>query len=112
MEQAFSNGLVDKYRQWMEAAGFMDIKEVRKAWPSNTWPKREDHKRLGESANEVIRKGLHGISIEVLTAGMGMSPEDVDLLLEEVGKDLCNPRIHCYAPMYVFGHCKWLDETY
>jgi hypothetical protein len=94
---------VGKYRQWMDAAGFVGIKELSWRWPTNAWPEHEHHKLLGQWTNEVIRMGLHGISIEVLTAGLGMRPKDVELLLKEVNKDLDNKSIHCYVPMYALG---------
>jgi hypothetical protein len=44
-------------------------------------------------------EGLHGISIAVLTRGLGMTAPEVELLLVGARKDLCNRDIHCYAPM-------------
>ncbi|KAG9542817.1 S-adenosyl-L-methionine-dependent methyltransferase, partial [Aureobasidium melanogenum] len=37
----------EKYREWMEAAGFVDIEEQHFMWPSNPWPKDKYMKELG-----------------------------------------------------------------
>jgi hypothetical protein len=92
-------GKVGNYRQWMDAAGFVDIKEVKHYWPTNPWPKGEYYKRLGRLTNDVLRKGVHAISIEVLTEGLGMSSTDVEELLEAVRENLNDRSIHCYIPM-------------
>jgi hypothetical protein len=44
-------------------------------------------------------EGLHGISVAVLTRGLGMTAEEVEVMLVNVRKDLCNRNIHCYAPV-------------
>lgn len=97
---------VGKYRQWMEAAGFVDIKELELCWPTNSWPRSKFHKQLGQLTNKVMKRGLHGISVEILTAAHGMTATDISLLLEEVEKDLDNRSIHCNVPMYVLRICK------
>jgi hypothetical protein len=94
---------VGNYRKWMDAAGFVGIKEVKRYWPTNPWPKGEYHKHLGRLTNDVLRNGVHAISIEVLTEGLGMSSTDVEELLEAVRENLNDRSIHCYIPMYVHG---------
>lgn len=36
-----------RYKQQMEAAGFVDVKEVVYKWPTNKWPKDSKMKELG-----------------------------------------------------------------
>ena len=36
-----------RYKRWMEAAGFVDVTEMRFAWPINSWPRAKYHKILG-----------------------------------------------------------------
>lgn len=90
---------VGKYPQWISAAGFKDIKEVKRIWPTNSWPKSALLKHLGRSANKVLKQGLHGMSIEIFTAAHGWTEEEVDLLLEDVKRNLDDRRIHCYIPI-------------
>jgi len=48
--------------------------------------------------------GLEGYSMALLTRGLGMSNEEVQVFLADVRKDMKNPRIHAYWPMYfVYG---------
>jgi hypothetical protein len=37
-----------RYKQQMEAAGFVNVTEVIYKWPSNRWPKDKKFKELGE----------------------------------------------------------------
>lgn len=90
-----------KYQQWMKDVGFKDIKEVELFWPTNSWPKSQDHKRLGQLTNKAIKQGLHGVSVQILTAVHGMTATEISGFLEEVERDLDNRSIHCYVPMSV-----------
>jgi hypothetical protein len=44
---------------------------------------------------------LHAFSVAVLTRGLGMTAQEVEVLLIGVRKDICNRNIHCYAPIRV-----------
>jgi hypothetical protein len=46
-------------------------------------------------------EGMHAISVAVLTRGLGMTAQEVELLLVGVRKDLCNRNVHCYAPVRI-----------
>jgi hypothetical protein len=97
-----------KYRQWMEDAGFEVIKEVERFWPTNSWPTSEFDRHLGQLTNEAMKQGLHGVSVQILTAAHGMTLTEISVLLGEVEKDLDNRSIHCYVPMYVLWFAvKW-----
>ncbi|KAH8882910.1 S-adenosyl-L-methionine-dependent methyltransferase, partial [Thozetella sp. PMI_491] len=88
-----------KYRAQMQAAGFTDIVEKKLAIPGNPWAKGRNEKTLGLMQMTNIHDGLHGFSIHALTKAMGMTPEEVELLLVDVRKDLKNRDIHFY---YIF----------
>jgi hypothetical protein len=90
---------VGNYQQWISAAGFEDIKEMERSWPTNSWPKSALLKHLGRSANKVLKQGLHGTSVEIFTAAHGWTEEEVDSLLEDVEENLDDRSIHCYIPM-------------
>lgn len=78
----------------------VDIKKIKRV--CNKWPKLEHYKVLGRHANESIRRGLHAVSIRVLTVGVGIGSMNVELLLEDVRKNLNDSGIHCCVLMYVF----------
>lgn len=88
-----------RYKDYMEAAGFVDIVEERFQWPINTWPKGTYYKTLGLWYNRDLLDGLSGIAMAICTRGLNMSREDVELLLVNVRNDLKDTRIHAYLPM-------------
>jgi hypothetical protein len=103
---------VKKYPQWLSAAGFEDIKEVERVWPTNSWPKNPFQKHLGQSANKVLKQGLHGMTVEIFTAAHGWTEEEVELLLKDVEENLDDRSIHCYIPMYVrsFNNTRYFTD--
>ncbi|KAG9253080.1 S-adenosyl-L-methionine-dependent methyltransferase [Emericellopsis atlantica] len=92
---------VTEYKNYLAAAGFEDIVEVQKKWPTNTWPREREHKELGAWAYANIAGGLDGLSLAHFTRGLGWTPEETRVFCAEVRKDLKNPKIHAYWPMYV-----------
>ncbi|KAH8729919.1 S-adenosyl-L-methionine-dependent methyltransferase [Ilyonectria robusta] len=84
----------------MAEIGFVDIVETHLKWPSNTWPKDKRLKEIGSWNNENMTSGLEAFTMAPLTRGHGMTPEEVNLLLVDVRRDLNNPAIHAYWPVY------------
>ncbi|KAF3763177.1 hypothetical protein M406DRAFT_340819 [Cryphonectria parasitica EP155] len=85
-----------KYKSQMIDAGFVDVVEKKFALPGNPWAKGEDQKMLGSMQMENILDGIHGMSIGLFTKVLGMSVEEVELMLVDVRKDLRNTKIHFY----------------
>lgn len=44
-------------------------------------------------------EGVQGISIACLMRGLGMTAQEVEVMLIGVRRDLCDRNIHCYAPV-------------
>lgn len=88
----------------MTEVGFIDIVENRFKWPTNRWPKDERYKELGAWQNANMTNGLEGFTMAPLTRAYGWTKEEVTLFLVDVRKDLNNPRIHTYLPVYAFPH--------
>jgi hypothetical protein len=84
------------YPKYMEEAGFVDIVEKHYYWPMNTWPRGKREKLLGLWAGQNILDGVHGMSMAILTRGLGWSKEAVEMLLVGVRNDLKNRHIHSY----------------
>ncbi|KAK0633869.1 S-adenosyl-L-methionine-dependent methyltransferase [Immersiella caudata] len=94
------------YKEQLEAAGFVDVVQLDYKWPTNHWPKDRRHKMIGKWNNENIVNGSSGISLALLTRpkeqkGLGWTVEEVEVLLEGVGRDLKDTSIHAYFPLYV-----------
>lgn len=85
-----------RYKTQLQEAGYVDVREERFALPGNPWARGEDQKILGTMQMENILDGLHGFSIGLFTKMLGMSVQEVELLLVDVRKDLRNTKIHFY----------------
>jgi hypothetical protein len=88
-----------RYKQYLEDAGFANVEEVNLAWATNCWPRGTHNKMIGAMNNQNYLDGIQGFSIRVLTKGLGMSMEEVEVLLVGVRKDLKDKKIHCYTPV-------------
>lgn len=88
-----------KYKSFMLEAGFVDVVEVQYIWPQNTWPKDPRLKELGRWNLVNSLDGLEGYSLALLTRVLGMSNDEVQLLLMDVRKDMKKRSIHAYWPM-------------
>ncbi|CRK27683.1 hypothetical protein BN1723_014004 [Verticillium longisporum] len=89
------------YKKQLEAQGFQNVQQVVFKWPQNTWPKDPKYKELGMWNLENITSGLHGLSAAVYTRVLGWSPEEMEVLLAKVRRELKDTRIHSYWPIYV-----------
>ncbi|KAJ4044517.1 hypothetical protein NW758_006435 [Fusarium oxysporum] len=93
-----------EYKNYLAAAGFVDIVEVQQKWPTNPWPRDRKFKELGAWACANIAGGLDGLSLAYFTRGLGWSTEETRVFCAHVRKDLQNPKIHAYWPIYfVYG---------
>lgn len=84
----------------MDKVGFTSIVETRFKWPSNRWPKDKKYKELGAWNNENTNLVLESITLAPLTRGLDWTMEEVNVLLVDVRKELNDPNIHAYWPMY------------
>jgi len=98
-------GRVPQYKSYFEEAGFEDIVEKQLAWPIGMWARDRRMKMLGAWAKEDVLSGLHGWSAAVLTRGLGMSSQEVEILLMEVRNDINSNWLHAYIPMQVPLSC-------
>lgn len=95
-----------QYKTLMEAAGFVDVKEIRYKWPSNRWPRDPKYKELGMWNLENFSRGLSGFSLALFTrpkdaGGLGWSVEEMEVFLTGVRKELRDTSMHMYFPLYV-----------
>ncbi|KAH8654553.1 S-adenosyl-L-methionine-dependent methyltransferase [Tricladium varicosporioides] len=90
------------YKAELERVGFTDIVEVNYKWPMNRWPKDPKFKELGIWTCENLTSGLSGLSMALFTRILGMTPEEVEVYLVNVRRDMKNPKIHAYLPIVTF----------
>jgi hypothetical protein len=95
---------VSKYKSYMEEAGYVDIVETKFAWPVGQWGKDPKLKMIGIWARENFLSVLQGLSMAVMTRGLGMSAQEVEVLLAEVRAEVTSRKVHCYAPItFIYG---------
>jgi hypothetical protein len=92
-------GRAPKYKAYMKEAGFEDVVEYRYQWPVGTWARGQRMKLLGMWCREDYLSALQAVTLAVLTRGLGMSVEDIELLLVGVRDDIRSNRVHIYVPM-------------
>lgn len=88
-----------EYKTWMQDTGFVNVEQLNYKMPINTWPKDKALKELGKWNLINMVEGLEGYTVRPFTKIMGMSIEEVELMMMEVRKDLHNKKMHTYWPM-------------
>jgi hypothetical protein len=102
---------VEQYKAYLAEAGFEDIVEVQKKWPTNTWPRDRNFKDLGAWAYANIAGGLEGLSLAHFTRGLSWSSAQTLAFCALTRRDLKDTRIHAYWPIYVVYGRKPLKAT-
>jgi len=87
-----------RYKEYMEQAGFVDVVERQVAWPIGPWTKDLWLKQLGAVNWENVDQALQGLSMAVCCRGLGMTSQEVEIMLVDVRKDLNSRRLHVYIP--------------
>jgi hypothetical protein len=77
----------------------VDVVEKQFAWPIGTWARGADMKVIGVWAKENLLSGLQAGSMAILTRGLGMTSDEVELLLMDVRREFESGRLHVYVPM-------------
>jgi hypothetical protein len=88
-----------KHDQRLINAGFQNVHKKVFKWPTNSWPKDRYYKEIGFWTMANIGSGLEGLSLALLTRGLGWTREEVLVFLTQVRADLKDPKIHGYWPM-------------
>ena len=92
------------FKTKMEAAGFIDVQELRFKIPSGPWPKDQRLKQIGAFERTHLDVGAEAILIRGMTGVLGRSREEAEVFFAHVRKEIYNPRIHGYIFFYVvFG---------
>lgn len=90
---------VKDYKDILTGRGFSNVREDIYKWPSNTWPRDPKFKEIGMWTLANIDAGVEGISMALLTRGLGWTMEEVQVFLVDVRKDMRNKSIHSYWPL-------------
>lgn len=88
-----------KYKEMMEAAGFVNVSMNYFKWPSNLWPREKKFKEMGRWNHANIDSGLEGLVLAYFTRGLGMSKEEAMTMCAAARAELKDRKIHAYWPM-------------
>ncbi|KAK7221290.1 hypothetical protein V2G26_009293 [Clonostachys chloroleuca] len=89
------------HKQRFINAGFKNVTQRAYKWPTNPWPKDAKYKELGLWTLANIENGLEGISMALMTRGLGWTKEELLPFLAAVRNDMRDPRIHAYWTILV-----------
>lgn len=88
-----------EYKSYLRDAGFEDIVETVRVWPTNRWPKDPRHKEIGAWCLANLDVGVEGITIGHFTRNLGWTIDEVLTFCARLRKELRDPKIHAYFPM-------------
>lgn len=81
-------GVANNYKQWMVDAGFQNVQEDIYKVPFSPWAKDPKLKELGRYQQINMLESLEAYSLALMTRFLGWTVEDVNILLNEVRKEL------------------------
>ncbi|KAK3359098.1 S-adenosyl-L-methionine-dependent methyltransferase, partial [Lasiosphaeria hispida] len=86
---------------WFEERGFEEVTEIVYKLPMNPWPKDQRLKLVGAFEMENLLYGLSGMVTRLFAKTLNWTPEQVEVFLIGVRKELKNRSVHAYWPFYV-----------
>jgi len=98
-----------KLEGWLKDAGFINIHHKVLPIPVGVWPKNRQMKEIGALDYHQFLEGLEGISMHVFTNTAGWKPEEVQVFLIDVRKNLSNRRLQVQHNFHVAYAQKPLD---
>jgi hypothetical protein len=93
-----------RYKEVLEELGFVDVVEKRTQFPVGTWAVGKKMKTLGAWMKMDMLAGLQAMSMAIMTRGLGMTPEEVAVHLENVKTEIESNKLHAYFPVYVIPY--------
>lgn len=89
-----------RYKEILEEIGFVDVVEKRTQLPIGTWAKGDKMKTIGAWMRTDMLSGIQGMSMAIMTRGLGLTPEEVEDHLAQVRKEIESNKLHAYFPVY------------
>lgn len=80
-------------------AGFENVTTKIYRWPINNWPKDPKYREIGLWSLANVDGGLEGLSMALLTRGLGWTRDEVLAFLIDVRRQLRNRAVHAYWKM-------------
>jgi hypothetical protein len=98
--QVFGTPIDDptRWKGWFEDRGFDDVTEVVYKMPCSPWAKDQRLKLIGAFEMENLLYGLSGMVTRLFGKGLKWSPEQVQVFLVDVRKEIRSRNLHVYWP--------------
>ncbi|KAF4915256.1 putative methyltransferase tdiE, partial [Colletotrichum viniferum] len=91
---------LSSYLDVIHKVGFVDVTCKAFSWPINGWPADLKLKEIGMNHCVNLEMGLEGLSLALLTRGMGWNEQNVRQLCDEARFDIRDRRIHAFWPIH------------
>ncbi|KAH6604622.1 hypothetical protein Trco_006329 [Trichoderma cornu-damae] len=79
-------------------AGFVNVTEIPFKVPIGEWPKDARMKMIGLYNRSMIHDALYGVAVRPFTRGLKWTPEEVEVYLIDVRRELTDSSQHGYTP--------------
>ncbi|KAH7030077.1 putative TAM domain methyltransferase [Macrophomina phaseolina] len=83
-------------KQWIQDAGFVNVREDVYKAPLSPWPKDKKLKEIGKYNLIHVLDAIEAYSIALFTRVLGYKPEEVQVLLAKMREQYKNPELHIY----------------
>ncbi|EFX03509.1 methyltransferase type 12 [Grosmannia clavigera kw1407] len=93
----------DTASEWMDkikAAGFTDVQQVIRKCPIGAWPKDPALKEIGKFQFVQQQQAVDSYTPGILSKVLGWKEDEIQVLIAKAKKDLRNPNVHLYIPVY------------
>ncbi|KAF5127729.1 putative methyltransferase tdiE [Metarhizium anisopliae] len=84
-----------------ERVGFVDVQEMIFKVPTNGWAKDAHLREIGKMWERNLLSGLSGFSLSLFHRVFNMSPEEIEVSLVDVRREISDPGVHAWMPVYV-----------
>ncbi|RPA86305.1 S-adenosyl-L-methionine-dependent methyltransferase [Ascobolus immersus RN42] len=93
--------ITPKLVDFVKAAGFVDVKEIKMKFPVGSWPKDPRQKEIGTVVQEILQTGTEAYGLASLTRVLKWEPAKAKEFLASVVKDFNNRKIHTVYDLHV-----------
>ena len=91
----------EDFKPWLDAAGFVDVKEYYFKIPINNWPKDKALKEIGKYQCVNYCEGLEGITVALFTRVLEWQQSEIQVFLAKIRAEMRDRNIHAYQTLYV-----------
>lgn len=93
-----------QHKQWMQEAGFIDVREEIYKAPIGPWAKGKKFKELGTWYRATLLEAVEPFVLGLYTRFLGYTAEQARVVVAETRRELLDPQLHLYVPFhFVYG---------